>query len=120
MAEQHPRMSISQEGEVTMVTLADQKILDEMNISQIGSKLGDIVVKTQKPQMVIDFGNVTNMSSSALGMLITLHKRVRERDGELRLCSIQPNIEEVFRITRLNEIFEICKSRNEALESLGQ
>ena len=59
------------------------------------------------------------MSSSALGMLITLHKRIREKKGELRLSGIQPPIYEVFVITRLNEIFQICQSREEALQTLN-
>ena len=58
------------------------------------------------------------MSSSALGMLITLHKRIRERGGELRLCGIQPAILEVFVITRLNEIFQIAPTREQAVQSL--
>ena len=51
-------------------------------------------------------------------MLITLHKRIREKGGELRLSGIQPAILEVFVITRLNEIFTICPTRDQALESL--
>ena len=75
--------------------------------------------KKDMPKMVLDFSCVSHMSSSALGMLITLHKRIRERNGQLRLCNIQPAIVEIFAITRLNEIFQICKSRAEAMESLS-
>jgi anti-sigma B factor antagonist len=57
------------------------------------------------------------MSSSALGMLITLHKRIREKNGQLKLCNIQPAIYEVFVITRLNEIFDIHQSQQQALQS---
>ena len=78
----------------------------------------DSGASAQKPRMVLDFGNVAHMSSSALGVLITLNKRVRERKGELRLCNIQPAIYEIFVITRLNEIFQICPTRQEAIDSL--
>ena len=52
-------------------------------------------------------------------MLITLHKRVREANGQLRLCNIQSAIGEVFKITRLNEIFQIYRNQKEAVDSIG-
>ena len=119
MAEQGPQMDVSTQGDVTIVQLADRKILDEMNIMKIGDRLNALAAESGKPKMVLDFTHVGHMSSSALGMLITLHKRIRERDGLLRLCCIQPSIYEVFVITRLNEIFQIYRTRPEALDGLG-
>lgn len=118
MTEENPKLSVSETDGVTVVTLADHRILDELSISKIGRQLQDKVAQASVPKMVIDFRNVTNMSSSALGMLITLHKRIREANGQLRLCNIQPTIEEVFKITRLNEIFQICKNQEQAVESI--
>ncbi len=118
MQDNSPRLNVTPIGDVTVVELTDRKILDEVNISQIGEQMNSLVAEGDRPKLVVDFANVAHMSSSALGMLITLHKRIREKEGELRLCNIQPGIYEVFVITRLNEIFEISQSRQEALESL--
>lgn len=118
MQEANPRMQVGRLGSTTIVELTDRKILDEINISQIGDQLAKIVSENKTPRLVLDFANVAHMSSSALGMLITLHKRVRERSGSLRLCNIQPSIYEVFVITRLNEIFQICASRDDAINSM--
>ena len=119
MQQELPRLNISAEGDVTVVELTDRKILDEVSISQIGERLAALVAKADHPKFILDFSNVGHMSSSALGMLITLHKRVRERKGQLRLSGIQPPIYEVFVITRLNEIFQICGSKEEALGTLS-
>ncbi|MFA6133215.1 MAG: STAS domain-containing protein [Phycisphaerae bacterium] len=113
------RVTVSAEGNVTVVELTDKKILDEMNIAQIGEQINSLVVASDDPRLVLDFSSVGQMSSSALGMLIRLHKRIREKNGQLRLCGIQPAIFEVFVITRLNEVFQICRSRQEALASLA-
>ena len=115
MQQELPRLNVSAQGDVTIVELTDRKILDEISISQIGERLQGLVAKSANPKFILDFSSVGHMSSSALGMLITLHKRIRERGGELRLCGIQPAILEVFVITRLNEIFTICQSREQAL-----
>jgi anti-sigma B factor antagonist len=118
MAQLNPRIKASSEGNVIIVELADKKILDEMNIAQIGEQLNRLVAQTPDPRMVLDFANVAHMSSSALGMLITLNKRIRERRGQLRLCNIQPAIYEVFVITRLSEIFNVAQDRQQAIAEL--
>ena len=119
MEQEHPRLNISAHGDVTVVELTDRKILDEICISQIGERLQGLVAKADVPKFVLDFSNVGHMSSSALGMLITLHKRIREKNGQLLLSGIQPPIYEVFVITRLNEIFRICQTKEEALGSVN-
>ena len=118
MREQNPHLKVTTDGDATIVALTDRKILDEINISQIGDQINALVVRPGAPKLVLDFTTVSHMSSSALGMLITVHKRIRERNGQLRLCAIQPAIMEVFVITRLNEILKICADQKEALESL--
>jgi anti-sigma B factor antagonist len=119
MAEKKPTMSVSTIEGVIVVELSEQRILDEVHIARIGSEIEQLISEADSPKMVIDFVNVSNMSSSALGMLITVHKRVREASGQLRLCNIQDTIQEVFRITRLNEIFNICSSRADAINSIN-
>lgn len=115
MQDEVGRLKTVKQGEVTIVELIDRKILDEASIAQIGEGLSALVAEDATPRIVMDFVNVGNMSSSALGMLITLHKRVREKDGVLRLCNIRPSIYEVFEITRLSEVFKILPSREEAV-----
>ncbi|MCD6303808.1 MAG: STAS domain-containing protein [Planctomycetes bacterium] len=119
MDQELPRLNVTQEGPVTVVEFTDRKILDEISISRIGERLQGLVAKTDEPRLVLDFSTVGHMSSSALGMLITLHKHIREKKGQLRLCGIQPPIYEVFVITRLNEIFDISKTKEEALAAMS-
>ena len=119
MQQERPRLKVTTEGNVTVVEITDRKLLDEGSIAEIGEQLNALALESGSPRMLLDFAGVSHMSSSALGMLITLHKRVREKGGQLRLCNIQPAIYEVFVITRLNEIFQVFRSRAEAIESLN-
>jgi anti-sigma B factor antagonist len=119
MSEQNPRLNVTTHGEATVIQLADRKILDEVSITQIGQELNAMVANAAEPKLVLDFANVSHMSSSALGMLITLHKRIREKAGTLKLCRIQPAIYEVFVITRLSEIFDIYPSQQQALAAMS-
>ena len=114
-----PRLNIVHEGDVTLVDLMDQKILDEASIAQIGGKLFALVAEQDKPRLVLDFARVAHMSSSALGMLITLHKRIREKDGRFALCNISSTIIEVFKITKLDQVFTIAEGRQAAWNEVG-
>jgi anti-sigma B factor antagonist len=118
MPETPGSLEIRKNDDVTIVKFAERKILDEITITRIGDQLHALVAKSVEPKIVLEFSNVSHMSSSALGMLITLLKRVREKGGQLRLAAIQPAILEVFRITRLNEVFDIHETTEEAMASI--
>ena len=120
MREQVPRLKVSTLGDVTVVAFLDRKILDEIGIAQIGDQFNALVAQSDSPKFILDFSSVAHLSSSALGMLITAQKRVRERGGQLALCGIQPAIQEVFIITRLNEVFDIYPACQDALASLNR
>ena len=118
MDEERVAVEILDEDGIIVAVPQTSRILDELNISHVGTQLTEAIANTTYPKIILDFEKVTNMSSSALGMLITVHKRVRESNGEMRLCNICPNIEEVFAITRLDEIFIIDADRADSLKKI--
>ena len=108
-----------QDGGIKRVQFLDRNILDEANIQQIGEEIGRLVDGEAAPKLLISFENVDHLSSAALGTLITINNRVRERDGQLRLAEIGPQIYEVFVITKLNKLFSIHDSAEQALASFS-
>lgn len=100
---------------VSVVEFADRKILEELSIQEIGEELDRIVDGEPGIKLLLNFKNVDHLSSAALGMLITLNKKVKERSGSLKLSNINRQIFEVFKITRLNRVFDIHDSSDEAL-----
>ena len=99
MAETTPPLSVSQEKNVRIVEFTNSKILDEQNIKEIGDTLNVIVDENENPRVLVDFANVDHLSSAALGMLINVNNKVKQRNGQLRLANIKPQIFEVFVIT---------------------
>jgi anti-sigma B factor antagonist len=110
------RIDIETIGDVTVARFVDKKILDENNIQIIGNQLFALVEEDGAKRIVLDFSNVEYLSSAALGKLITMEKKVKQAGGKLRLCSIRPDIYEVFAITKLNKVFEIKDDVDQALE----
>ena len=109
------RLAIDQIGDVTVARFVDKKILDENNIQIIGNQLFGLVEEDGRKKIILDFTNVEYLSSAALGKLITMDKKVKNAGGKLRLCSIRPDIYEVFQITRLNKLFDIRDDQEAAL-----
>src|SRR5690349_21790015 len=101
------RINVEEVNGVTIATFVDKKILDETNIQIIGNQLFGLIDEDMRKKIVLDFSNVEYLSSAALGKLITLDKKVKGINGALRLCSIRPEIYEVFTITKLNKLFKI-------------
>src|SRR6476469_9619870 len=117
MADTIPALSVTEQKDIRIVEFTNNKILDEANIKEIGDGLNALVDERPNPKLLLDFATVDHLSSAALGMLINVNKRVRERNGQLRLTNIKPQIFEVFVITKLNKLFKITQNRPEALAS---
>jgi anti-sigma B factor antagonist len=115
-----PNMTIEYvDGEVIVATLTDEKILEESQIQALESSFLPLIEENNPIKLVVDFSQVHFLTSSVLGLLIRLSKKIYEAEGVFRLCCIQPKIYEIFKITRLDKIFEIFPSRQEALEGLS-
>ena len=118
MLEERPKLSIRQEQTYCVVEFEARKILEELAINEIGEKLAQLAEARPQPKVLLDFKNVQHLSSAALGMLIELNKQVMGRKGQLVLANINPQIYEVFRITRLNKLFNIQSTTEDAIKAL--
>jgi len=119
MAQEQQHLTIRDSGGVHVVQFADRKILDELAISEMGEELTNLVKNTEHVRLLLSFKNVEHLSSAALGVLITLNRQVSDKGGQLRLAEISPPIFEVFKITRLNKLFNIFPTTQEALASFA-
>lgn len=114
---QESRLVVQRDGGITRVAFQDRNILEEAYIQQIGDEIATLVDETETPKLLLNFSSVEHLSSAALGTLITINNRIREKGGQLRLANIDPQIYEVFVITKLNKLFQIHDSADAALAS---
>jgi len=119
MAAIKPRISVEYAENATIVTLVDEKILEEKDIRALQESIVSVIEQSERINLILDFCNVQFLSSAVLGLLIRISKKVYERDGQLRLCNIDPRIHEIFRITRLTKVFDIYQDVESAAESLS-
>lgn len=119
MSEQAPPLAVIQEKDIRIVEFMNSKILDEANIAEIGATLNALIDEVDQPRLLLDFASVDHLSSAALGMLINANNRIKQRNGQLRLANIKSQIFEVFRITKLDRLFRIYTTRDEAMASFA-
>ncbi len=71
-------------------------------------------------KLVVDLGEVSYLNSSALGVLIATHTNYAKRGGKIKLCQLNKNIENLFVITKLSQIFDSYPSQMEAVASFSE
>jgi anti-sigma B factor antagonist len=109
------RLDVSDVGDVTVVGFRDHKIVEDINIQQLGQELFQLVEADNRTKLLLNFSAVDFLSSAALGKLITLDKKMKAHGGVLKLSNIRPEIYEVFAITKLNRLFDIRDDEADAL-----
>ncbi|NUP41706.1 MAG: STAS domain-containing protein [Streptomyces sp.] len=67
--------------------------------------------------IVLDLGFVTFMDSMGLGVVVAITKRIREREGSLRLASVSGRLLKIFDLAGMRESYEIYPSAAEAAQS---
>ncbi len=87
----------------------------------IGPKLVEIVtnaVNDKVKNFVVDLKEVRYISSSGIGVLITMLTKMRNSGGEVYLTSPSEHVKKLLIITKLNNIFTVYDSVEEAKENL--
>jgi anti-anti-sigma factor len=70
--------------------------------------------------VVLDLSEVWALSSLALGILANFQQRAESRGGCVKLCGLNPNLKQVFRMTKLDQIFAIYETRDDAVDALAR
>ena len=102
---------------VLIMSFAETRILDEASIRGLGKEMIAILGKSEAEKVALDFRTVEFMSSAMLGTLVSFNKKCTEFKVKLKLCGIAPEIREVFKITRLDKLFDIQPDLDTALAS---
>jgi anti-sigma B factor antagonist len=105
-----------QKGKVLLVTPNESR-LDAGVAQSFKSKMNELV-EAGHADIVIDLSKVTLIDSSGLGVLVSILKKTGEK-GEIRLCGLRDNIKSLFQLTRLDKVFAIYHSQEEAVESFN-
>jgi len=74
------------------------------------------LVQARQSLIVVNLSELAYIDSSGLATLVECLQGTIRNDTEFRLVGLNPRIESIFKLARLEKVFEICEGAKEALE----
>lgn len=120
LADFHPRyFSVTEDGDVAVLTFGVSHINDEENIEELGHEMFALSDQFGFRKIVLNMGGVQYITSSVVGKMITLHRKLHRSHGRLVLCELTPGVEEVLSASRLLNYFTHMKAQEQAVDFLN-
>ncbi|HEV3162853.1 MAG TPA: STAS domain-containing protein [Isosphaeraceae bacterium] len=111
------RIDLDEVDGVRVVRFRDRQLFDDRTVREVADQILAAMAGTGPIRMILDFSGVDLVSSSLLGKLILLQRRVDASGGKLRLCEMSNVVRAVFKTSNLDRLFAIDRDRREALEA---
>lgn len=108
------RIDVSSEGDMTILAIAGH--IAEMDAERLARVL-DEVFEQESYRLIFDLSNVSYMTSSGLGQLMRSYRVTGENGGFIRIVDPQPLVADIFRVTKLTNVFEIYPDLDTALRA---
>lgn len=106
----------SEQRDNAQVVIPQGKRLDAATSTSLKSTLVDFI-NDGAIRIVIDLTDVEFIDSSGLGAMISIFKTIGD-EGEMALCGINQTVMSIFRLTRLDRIFQIYPTTEDAVQAL--
>jgi anti-sigma B factor antagonist len=118
LSQANPWLSTEAVEGATVVAFTSGAVLDETAVRVIGEELTRLVERLGAGRLVLDFGKLKQFSSRLLGVLVSVHNRIKAAGGKLVLCGLDQHALDVLRVTHLDQILPTYQDRGSALQSL--
>ena len=112
------RIRVDDTDGIKVVRFEDHQLFDERTVRELSDQIAAALPNDGSPiRLVVDFSDVSLISSTFLSKLILLQRRIDGTRGKLRLCEMSPMIEQVFRTSNLDRLFKIDRDQRTAIDS---
>lgn len=89
----------------------------DLNDSSMLKARFDTLLESKPPRLYVDMSGVTYIDSSGLAVLIEMMQRLHTYGGALVLYGLQATVQNVFHISRLDQVFQIHPDKTAALNT---
>jgi anti-sigma B factor antagonist len=95
--------------EIKLIKPGDAVMSGRFDASQVDTVKN--ILSQLRTTTILDIRGLEYISSAGLGILLAAQKNLTERGQRLRLANMSKHIRDVFKITRLETIFEIIETK---------
>lgn len=103
-------VTVSQQPDKTVVSIGAIALHDLSEVRDLGAWLIQLLEDEAPKVLVVDLGQVKCLTSESLNQLINVNCHARERGTKLVLANLCSPLLDVFRITRLDRLFEVAQA----------
>ena len=103
---EYKMISVEEVDDVTVVRFRDQRFGWDCDVYGLRRELFQVVEENGR-KILLSFAGVEIVTSSVLGEVINLYRKLEEVGSVLKLSNMCSHIAEVFSITKLDEKFDI-------------
>ncbi len=104
---------IRRQGEAVLASLVGE--IDLHNSPQVRAALLETLQREQPKRLILNLAGVPYMDSSAIAVLVESLQKIRKLGGKIYLTNLQPRVKGLLEIARLDAIFVLSESEEEAL-----
>ena len=79
------------------------------------SQMASLMEQGEK-NFLLETSSLKSIDSIGLGTIVRLSKRIKEAKGKLKFSNLNPKVMQLFELTKLDAIFEIHETQEEALK----
>ncbi len=110
-------INVEQHPEVVVVRIKAEKI-EEYNVQEVQDAMSLAIAEVSPKPVVLELSGVIFLQSLALGALLRILTGCRTREQPLFLVGLNSDLKELFRVTRLNQVFRIVADVPAVIELL--
>ena len=110
-------INVEQHPEAVVVRIKAEKI-EEYNVQEVQDAMSLAIAEVSPKPVVLELSGVIFLQSLALGALLRILTECRTREQPLFLVGLNSDLKELFRVTRLNQVFRIVADLPAVIELL--
>jgi len=91
--------------------------MDQAESDELMSSI-EKVIKSGNNRIILELSELKYMNSTGLNIMINVLTKTRDAGGKAILANISENVKQLFVVTKLDTIFSIAATKDEALKKL--
>jgi len=101
------QLEVTNDGQRSVVRFLHCDSLNEYNAERVGQLLSELAVEHADRHVILNLDSIQYLTSSILGQLMGLNKKLRAGGGRLTLENVRPAVGNVFHATLLDQVLDI-------------
>jgi anti-sigma B factor antagonist len=108
--------SIKEQDGISIISL-EGNLIEKNQATELIEEIESLIEKNAS-KFILNMASFKYMNSTGLNVMINILTKARKAGGEAVICSMPDKIKELMVITKLNSVFTIAETLEEAIQKL--